>query len=182
MRGSPSNNAQPDAMLVFAGAMPVAALACSLLRLPAMAVRALVVDDSIFVRSIIRRQLERIGCTVVAEAENASQGLSLFRSLKPDLVTLDIVMAEADGIDSLTAFRAIRQEAPEVPVIMMTAMPFDESRETFMRAGAQDYIVKPFNSGAFEQIRRKLAAIFPELNRRDGPAGAAESPSRKSMQ
>ena len=131
-----------------------------------MSVRALVVDDSIFVRSMIRRQLERIGCTVVAEAENASQGLNLFRSLKPDLVTLDIVMAEADGIDSLNAFRAIRQEAPEVPVIMMTAMPFDESRETFMRAGAQDYILKPFNSEAFEQIRKKLAAIFPELNPR----------------
>ncbi len=77
-----------------------------------MLVRALVVDDSMFIRVLIRRQLERIGCTVVAEAENASQALSLFRSLKPDLVTLDVVMAEADGTDSLTALRAMRQEIP----------------------------------------------------------------------
>jgi two-component system, chemotaxis family, chemotaxis protein CheY len=126
-------------------------------------IRALVADDSVFIRDLIRRHLERIGCQVVAEAENASQALTLFRSLRPDFVTLDIVMAEADGIDTLAAFRAIRKEAPRVPIVIVTAVPFDESRDTFMKNGALDYVVKPFNIGSFEQIRRKLAAIFPGL-------------------
>jgi len=129
-----------------------------------MPVRALVVDDSIFMRALIRRQLERIGCTVAAEAENASQALSLFRALKPDLVTLDIVMTETDEIDSLSAFRAMREEAPETQIILMTAMPFDESRETFMSAGALAYVVKPFDNSVFEGIKRKLAAAFPDLS------------------
>ena len=100
---------------------------------------------------------------MTAEAENASQALSLFRTLKPNLVTLDIVMAETDGIDSLTAFRAMREEAPETQIILMTAMPFDESRETFMSAGALAYVVKPFDNSVFEGIKRKLAAVFPNL-------------------
>lgn len=124
-------------------------------------IRTLVADDSVFIRDLIRRHLERIGCQVVAEAENASQALRLFRSLRPDLVTLDIVMAEADGIDTLAAFRAIRKEAPRVPIVIVTAVPFDESRDSFMRDGALDYLVKPFNNAAFERIRRKLTVIIP---------------------
>ena len=128
-----------------------------------MAVRALIADDSFFIRDVIRRHLERIGCQVVAEAENAAQALSLFRTLKPDLVTLDIVMAEVDGVDTLAAFNAIRREAPEVPVIVVSAMPFEEHRRSFLGGGALDYIIKPFTSTAFEQVKRKLIAIFPEL-------------------
>ncbi len=144
-----------------------------------MPVRVLVVDDSIFIRALIRRQLERIGCTVAAEAENASQALSLFRTLKPNLVTLDIVMAESDGIDSLSAFRAMREEAPETQIILMTAMPFDESRETFMSAGALAYIVKPFDNSVFEGIKRKLAAVFPNLGA-DAPAPHAQAAAGKT--
>ena len=91
-----------------------------------MAVRALIADDSFFIRDVIRRHFERIGCQIVAEAENASQALSLFRTLKPELVTLDIVMAEVDGIDTLGAFNAIRKAAPDVPIIVVSAMPFEE--------------------------------------------------------
>jgi len=143
-----------------------------------MAVRALIVDDSHFIRDLIRRHLERIGCQVVAEAENASQAVSLFRSLKPNLVTLDLVMDEAGGMDSLAAFRAIRADAPDVPIIVMTAVPFGESRETFLSAGATDYIIKPFNNATFEQIRRKLAGKFPELKGSQPSEKGAEAAHR----
>jgi two-component system chemotaxis response regulator CheY len=143
-----------------------------------MAVKALIADDSFFIREMIRRHLERIGCEVVAEAENASQALSLFRSVHPDLITLDIVMTEADGVDTLAAFRTMRQEAPQVPIILMTAMPFGESREAFMSNGALDYIVKPFNNETFDQIRRKLVPVFPELDK--GRAGASATQARRS--
>lgn len=145
-----------------------------------MPVRVLVADDSIFIRDLIRRHFERIGCEVVGEAENASQALSLFRALRPDLVTLDIVMAEADGIDTLGAFRAIREEAPAVPIVVMSAVPFDESRATFMNAGALDYLVKPFTNAALEQLRRKLAGIFPELKGGRSGETAAGAAARRS--
>jgi two-component system, chemotaxis family, chemotaxis protein CheY len=140
-----------------------------------MAVRALIADDSIFIRDVIRRHLERIGCEVVAEAENAAQALSLFRTVHPDMVTLDIVMAEVDGIDTLSAFQTMRKEAPDVPLVVVSAMPFDESKDTFLKSGALEYIVKPFSSAAFEQLRHKLWSIFPEL--KPGHSGAASANS-----
>ncbi len=52
----------------------------------------------------------------------------------------------------------------------MTAMPFEESRAAFLSAGAQDYVVKPFDNATFERIRRRLAALFPQLGNGAAPA------------
>ena len=128
-----------------------------------MGLRVLVADDSVFIRDIIRHHLERLGFRVVAEAANAAQALALFKTLKPDLVTLDIIMPQVDGIDSLAAFRGIKREDPDVPVLIVSAVPFDTSRDAFMNEGALDYVIKPFSRSSFERIRRKLGAIYPEV-------------------
>ena len=128
-----------------------------------MAVRVLIADDSIFIRDIIRHHLERFGCQVVAEAENGAQALSLYKTLKPDFVTLDVVMPHVDGIDALTAFRMIKKEDPATPILVVSAVPFEKTRETFLAEGALDYVIKPFNKFYFDQVRRKLERIFPEI-------------------
>ena len=128
-----------------------------------MAVRALIIDDSPFARRIIRHHLEKIGCKVVGEADNAAQGLAMFQKLKPELVTLDVMMPETEGINSLAAFRTMKQQSPDVAVVVVTVIPYDKTRETFLQEGALGYILKPFNQYSFEPIRLKLLRVFREL-------------------
>jgi two-component system, chemotaxis family, chemotaxis protein CheY len=79
-----------------------------------VAVHALIVDDSPFARRIIRHQLTKFGCKVLGEAESAAQAVRLFAELKPDLVTLDVMMPEIDGYDSIRAFREMKKASPAV--------------------------------------------------------------------
>jgi two-component system chemotaxis response regulator CheY len=127
-----------------------------------VAIRALIIDDSPFARKIIRHHLVKFGCKIVGEAETAAQGLKLFRELKPDLVTLDVMMPELEGIESLTAFRLMRKEAPDKQIVVVSVLPFEKTQETFLREGALAYVVKPFNQFSFEPVRQKLMRIFPE--------------------
>jgi two-component system, chemotaxis family, chemotaxis protein CheY len=126
-------------------------------------VPALIIDDSPFARKIIRHHLVKLGFKVVGEAETAAQGLKLFRELKPGLVTLDVMMPEPQGITSLEAFRAMRKEAPATAVVVViSAVPFEKTRETFLQEGALAYVTKPFGQFSFEPGRQKLLRMFPE--------------------
>ena len=128
-----------------------------------MAARALIIDDSPFARKIIRHHLVKLGCIVVGEAENPAQGLKMFRELKPDIVTLDVMMPEIDGFDSTAVFRQMRREAPDSQIIIVSVIPFEKTRETFLDEGAIGYVVKPFNQYSFRDVQQKLVRIFPEL-------------------
>lgn len=128
-----------------------------------MAVHALIVDDSPFVRKIIHHHLNKFGCKVVAEAGTAAQAIKLFRELKPELVTLDILMPEVEGYDAMRAFREMKAIAPEVAVLVVSAVPFDKVRDNFLKEGAIGYIVKPFNQFSFEPVRQKLIRMFREF-------------------
>jgi two-component system, chemotaxis family, chemotaxis protein CheY len=125
-------------------------------------VPALIIDDSPFARKIIRHHLVKLGFKVVGEAETAAHGLKLFRELRPGLVTLDVMMPEREGVTSLIAFRAIRKEAPDSAVVVVSSVPFEKTRETFLEEGALAYLIKPFGQFSFEPVRQKLLRIFPE--------------------
>ncbi|HEY2106796.1 MAG TPA: response regulator [Candidatus Binataceae bacterium] len=131
-----------------------------------MGVKVLIVDDSPFARKVIRYQLERYGCRVLGEAENAAQAVEMFKHLQPELVTLDVMMPTVNGMDSLTAFREIRKESPNVAILIVSAIPFEKTRDTFIEEGALGYIIKPFNQFSFDQVRMRLSRVFPELNLR----------------
>ncbi|MBF6561082.1 MAG: response regulator [Candidatus Binataceae bacterium] len=129
-----------------------------------MAIRVLMVDDSIFVRDVLRHHLECLGCEVVAEAENTLQALDLYRTIAPDLVTLDVAVPRTGGIGALGLFRIMRNENPGVSILVVSAIAFPEIRKAFLREGALDYIIKPFESSSFEQVCKRLSTMFPELN------------------
>ncbi len=131
-----------------------------------MAVNVLIVDDSPFARKVIHHHLEEYGCKVVGEGENGAQAIAMFKKLKPDLVTLDVMMPAVEGIDSLAAFRAIRHDDPRAAILMVTSVPFERTRDTFMEEGALGYIIKPFNKYSFDQVRLRLTRLFPELDLR----------------
>jgi two-component system chemotaxis response regulator CheY len=134
-------------------------------------VRALIIDDSPFARKVIRHHLEGYGCTVAGEAENGAQAVRMFKELHPDLVTLDVMMPVIEGIDSLAAFRMIRKENPFVSVLIVSSIPFEKTRDTFMEEGALGYIIKPFNKYSFDQVRMRLSRVFPELDLRSRAGG-----------
>lgn len=125
-----------------------------------MSVTALIIDDSPFARRLIRHHLIKSGCKVVGEAESAGQGVRLFDELRPELVTLDIMMPAVDGVDALGAFRAMRRKAPGLAVIIVSSVPFDHTRDTFLKEGALAYVIKPFNQFSFEPVRQKLIRFF----------------------
>ena len=125
-----------------------------------MAVQALIVEDSPTGRSVLRRRLEEIGCEIVGEAGNASAALELFRTLRPQLVTLDLLMPPAGGVDAKSLFRSIRKEAPEAAVVVISAQPKAREQAEYMGGGAVAYFEKPFN---FASLVSKLKQIFPQF-------------------
>lgn len=128
-----------------------------------MPVEVLIIDDSAMARRIIRHHLEQIGCTVTGEADNPWLGLKLFREAKPQIVTLDLIMPSVDGVDAAEAFRCMRRENPDARILVVSAVPFEKTRQTMVDEGALAYIIKPFNKFSFEQARLRLQVFFPEL-------------------
>jgi two-component system, chemotaxis family, chemotaxis protein CheY len=143
-----------------------------------MAVRVLIVDDSVFLRDVVRHHLECIGCEVVAEAENTLQALDLFRTVSPALVILDVAVQQTGGIGALALFRIMRSENPHIPILVVSTMAFPEVRKAFLKEGALDYVLKPLSSNSFEQVRKKLVQTFPEL----GEISTASNPRSSAVQ
>ncbi|MCM8813036.1 MAG: response regulator [Candidatus Omnitrophica bacterium] len=106
-----------------------------------MSRRVLIVDDAPITRLMIKDILEFHGYKVVAEANNGREGVDKYRELKPDVVTMDIVMKEKDGIAALKEILAIDRKAK---VVMISAIDQRELLMDAIRSGATDYIVKPF--------------------------------------
>jgi two-component system response regulator AtoC len=105
--------------------------------------RILVVDDEAKIRAILRRMLSDLQHQVL-EAGSGEEALELARERKPDLVLLDLNMPP--GIDGLTTLRRLADKQPEIDVIMMTAFGTIRSAVEAMRAGAFDYLTKPFDN------------------------------------
>ena len=106
-----------------------------------MAKQVLIVDDALFMRLLLREVFEQAGWQVVAEAENGLQAIELFQHHQPDLVTMDIVMPEMGGIDAL---KKIISSQPQARVVMCSALGQDSMVMEAIKAGARDFIVKPF--------------------------------------
>jgi len=120
-----------------------------------MAQTVLVVDDAIFMRTMIADILAQAGFEIVGEAENGRQAVELYAKLKPDLVTMDIVMPEVGGID---AVREICAADPEARILMCSAMGQQALVVQAIQAGAKDFIVKPFQpSRVLEAVQRVLS-------------------------
>jgi two-component system chemotaxis response regulator CheY len=119
--------------------------------------RLLVVDDALIMRAIIKDIAVKAGWEIAGEAANGVECLARYRELRPDLVTLDIVMPELDGVATL---RALRQEDPAAKVVMVTAVDQRASLSECIQLGAADFVVKPFDK---ERLRALLAkyAVTP---------------------
>ncbi len=128
-----------------------------------LALRALIIDDAPIMRKIIRHHLEQLGCTVIGEAEDAATGIRLFEQLRPDLVTLDVMMPEVEGLDARSAFRTFRKQAPQTAIVIVTSLSAEQVENPFMKEGALAHLPKTFDGFSFAQIIPKLVGFFAEL-------------------
>ncbi len=103
----------------------------------------MIVDDSKFTRKMLSDILTEKGHQIVGEAENAEEAVELYERLKPDLVTLDIIMPEVEGTDAISALKAMIRVNPKARVVIVSAMGQQEVVEECIQAGARDFIVKP---------------------------------------
>jgi len=101
----------------------------------------LIVDDASFMRGSLKFIVEGAGHSVVGMAKDGQEALELTRELKPDIVTLDILMG---GMDGLSALEAIKKDSSGIKVIMVTALGQEEKQEEAFKLGASGYIRKPF--------------------------------------
>ncbi len=114
----------------------------------------LVCDDAIFMRTMIADILTQAGYKVIGEAESGVEAVRRFQELKPDLVTMDIVMPEMGGID---AVREIIKQDPTARILMCSAMGQQALVVEAIQAGAKDFVVKPFQpSRVLEAVQRVL--------------------------
>jgi two-component system response regulator MprA len=128
--------------------------------------RVLIVDDEPAVREALRRALALEGYDVEL-AENGAEALRKVGAADPDLVVLDVLMPEVDG---LAACRRLRAEGNRVPVLMLTARAGIGDRVDGLDAGADDYLVKPF---ALEELLARIRALL-----RRGGQEQSEQPLR----
>ncbi|ENN96252.1 response regulator receiver protein [Methanocaldococcus villosus KIN24-T80] len=120
-------------------------------------VKVLVVDDSAFMRNILKRILTQTGkFVVVGEASNGKEAIEKAKELQPDLITMDIVMPEMDGI---TATREIKKILPNVKIVMCTSVDQEKKVIEALEAGADGYIVKPFQA---QKVIDELNKLFPD--------------------
>jgi len=129
--------------------------------------RVLVVDDDSDIRELVRELLERAGHEVL-EAADGTQGLREFYSEQPDLVVLDVSMPGLEGWDVLERIR----ELSDVPVLMLTARAEELDKVRGLRAGADDYVTKPF--GRQELLARVDAGLRRTRTGQDAPESYAD--------
>jgi two-component system, chemotaxis family, chemotaxis protein CheY len=115
--------------------------------------RLLVVDDAVFMRKMISGVAAEAGWEVVGEAGNGVEAVALYKKLRPDLVTMDLVMPEMGGLEAL---RLIRANDPEAKVVVVTALDQKQVLMDSIRDGAFDFIVKPFERQRVLNLLAKL--------------------------
>jgi two-component system OmpR family response regulator len=124
----------------------------------------LIADDDAHIREVVRFALERSGHQVV-EASDGAEALALFESGSPDLIVLDIVMPEQDGLD---VCRAVRQTS-DVPILFLSSRDEELDRILGLELGGDDYVTKPFSP------RELVARVKAMLRRRSGVPSSPEA-------
>lgn len=113
--------------------------------------KILIADDSLFMRNVLKDILMGAGYTDLIECVNGKECLARYAAEKPDLVLLDIIMPEVDGIEVL------KKIGSTAKVVVISAVGQEKMVEEAKKLGALDYIVKPFdNSQVVEAVKKAL--------------------------
>lgn len=117
----------------------------------------LIVDDALVMRKIIGSIALESGWTIAAEAENGLRGLELYQELRPDLVTMDLVMPIMGGLEAL---KKIHEFDANARIVVITAVDQKQTLADAIEAGASDFIVKPFQREHVKSVLLKLEEMI----------------------
>lgn len=120
-----------------------------------MSKKVLIVDDAAFMRIKLKDILEKNGYVVAGEAQNGNEAIEKYKEVQPDIVTMDITMPDKDGVEALKEIKELDNDAV---VLMCSAMGQQTMVMDAIRAGAMDFIVKPFDT------ERVIKALDKALN------------------
>ena len=120
-----------------------------------MGIKILVVDDAVFMRNMIKDIFSGDEFEVVGEAANGVEAVEQYRELRPDIVSMDIVMPLKSGIEAVKDIMAIDKSAK---IVMCSALGQDSLIMEAIEAGAKDFIVKPFKAEKVMEIVKRIAA------------------------
>ncbi len=118
-----------------------------------MSKKVLIVDDSIYMRSLIKSALEEAGLEVVGEAKDGETAIDLALDTQPDLITLDNILPDMMGFEIL---KVLRDQGLESKVIMISAVGQQTVVNKGKELGASEYIVKPFTSEALIEVVNRV--------------------------
>lgn len=128
-----------------------------------MAKTVLVVDDMVFVRRVLIEILSQAHYQVVGEAADGAEAVALYKSLRPNLVTMDIVMPQMSGLDATKSILKLDKNAK---VVIISAMGQENLVMEAIAVGARDYILKPFSAEeVLKTVERALLGEQYMLNR-----------------
>ncbi|UYZ60527.1 response regulator [Hymenobacter latericus] len=128
--------------------------------------RILIVDDSFYMRTMLKNMLTDAGYDVVGEAANGQQARELASQTKPDLITLDVILPDNTGLEVL---KDIRLELPDVKIVMCSAVGQEVIVNEALESGAMAYIVKPFSED------KVLEIVSSALQEAGGDSSASET-------
>ncbi|WP_347156979.1 response regulator [Pontibacter chitinilyticus] len=117
--------------------------------------RILIVDDSFYMRTMLKNMLTDAGYDVVGEAPNGQTALELAKTTSPDLITLDVILPDNTGLDVL---KGIKADQPDMKVIIVSAVGQEVIVNEAMEYGALSYIVKPFSEEKVLEVVSKALA------------------------
>lgn len=117
--------------------------------------RILIVDDSFYMRTMLKNMLTDAGYEVVGEAPDGQTALQMALDTKPDLVTLDVILPDNTGLDVL---KGIKKDQPDMKVVIVSAVGQEVIVREAMNFGALAYIVKPFSEDKVLEVVGKALA------------------------
>lgn len=121
--------------------------------------KILIVDDEEDVREVIKLHLEQEGYDTLLEAENGEEAIKILRSednmIQVGLILCDIRMPKVNGVEAIDFFK---QEAPGIPVVVVTGYPDAELAADLMKKGVKDYLVKPVEKQKLIDTVNKIVA------------------------
>lgn len=121
-----------------------------------MAFRILIVDDAAFMRNMLRNIFVESGFDIAGEAASGQEAVDRYRELRPDVVTMDIVMPEKNGIEAL---KEIVKDDPKARVVMCSALGQESLIIEAIESGAKDFIIKPFKAPRVVEVIQRVLGV-----------------------